>query len=132
MPSTIRSASARPAAGDRLRPPTQQPEATKSPSSPGTLVVGDLEIRADAGEVRLRGELIPLTRTEFLLLCELGAHAGQVLSRQQLLQRVWEYEFGDERLVDVHVGRLRQKIEDDTAAPQRLVTVRGLGYKLQR
>jgi len=102
------------------------------PSGPGTLVVGDLEIRADAGEVRLRGELVPLTRTEFLLLCELGAHAGQVLSRQQLLQRVWEYEFGDERLVDVHVGRLRQKIEDDTASPRRLVTVRGLGYKLQR
>jgi DNA-binding response OmpR family regulator len=102
------------------------------PSSPGTVVVGDLEIRADAGEVRLRGEHVSLTRTEFLLLCELGAHAGQVLSRQQLLQRVWEYEFGDERLVDVHVGRLRQKIEDDTTAPQRLVTVRGLGYKLQR
>jgi two-component system response regulator RegX3 len=102
------------------------------PTGPGTIVVGDLEIRADAGEVRLRGEPVSLTRTEFLLLCELGAHAGQVLSRQQLLQRVWEYEFGDERLVDVHVGRLRQKIEDDTAAPQRLVTVRGLGYKLHR
>jgi DNA-binding response OmpR family regulator len=55
-----------------------------------------------------------------------------VLSRAQLLSRVWEYEFGDERLVDVHVGRLRQKIEDDTTAPQRLVTVRGLGYKLVR
>jgi DNA-binding response OmpR family regulator len=102
------------------------------PTGPGTIVVGDLEIRADAGEVRLRGEPVSLTRTEFLLLCELGAHAGQVLSRQQLLQRVWEYEFGDERLVDVHVGRLRQKIEDDTTAPQRLVTVRGLGYKLHR
>jgi DNA-binding response OmpR family regulator len=101
-------------------------------SSPSTIVVGDLEIRADAGEVRLRGEPVQLTRTEFLLLCELGAHAGQVLSRQQLLQRVWGYEFGDERLVDVHVGRLRQKIEDDTSSPRRLVTVRGLGYKLQR
>lgn len=97
-----------------------------------TIVVGDLEIRPDAGEVRLRGELVPLTRTEFLLLCELGQHAGQVLSRAQLLTRVWEYEFGDERLVDVHVGRLRQKIEDDTAAPTRLLTVRGLGYKLAR
>ena len=95
-------------------------------------MVGDLEIRPDAGEVRLRGDQVPLTRTEFLLLCELGQHAGQVMSRQQLLSRVWEYEFGDERLVDVHVGRLRQKIEDDTTSPQRLVTVRGLGYKLQR
>jgi DNA-binding response OmpR family regulator len=97
-----------------------------------TFVVGDLEIQPDAGEVRLRGQAVALTRTEFLLLCELGQHAGQVLSRQQLLERVWEYDFGDERLVDVHVGRLRQKIEDDPGTPQRLVTVRGLGYKLQR
>ena len=96
------------------------------------IVVGDLEIRPDAGEVLLHGEAVALTRTEFLLLCELGQHAGQVLSRQQLLSRVWEYEFGDERLVDVHVGRLRQKIEDDTGSPRRLVTVRGLGYKLHR
>jgi DNA-binding response OmpR family regulator len=55
-----------------------------------------------------------------------------VLSRQQLLQRVWDYAVGDERLVDVHVGRLRQKIEDDSAAPRHLVTVRGLGYRLQQ
>ncbi len=96
------------------------------------IVLGDLEIRPDAGEVHLRGEPIAVTRTEFLLLCELGQHAGQVLSRQQLLERVWEYEFGDDRLVDVHVGRLRHKIEDDPGSPQRLVTVRGLGYKLVR
>ena len=73
-----------------------------------------------------------MTRTEFRVLCELAEHAGRVLSRQQLLERVWEYEHGDERLVDVHIGRLRHKIEDNPAAPQRLVTVRGLGYKLQR
>ena len=73
-----------------------------------------------------------MTRTEFRLLCELAEHAGRVLSRQQLLQRVWGYEIGDERLVDVHVGRLRQKIEDDPANPRHLVTLRGLGYKLQR
>ena len=97
-----------------------------------TFVIGDLEIQPDAGEIRLRGEPVAVTRTEFLLLCELGQHVGQVLSRQQLLERVWEYDFGDERLVDVHVGRLRQKIEDDPSSPQRLVTVRGLGYKLQR
>jgi DNA-binding response OmpR family regulator len=101
-------------------------------TSLAAVVLGDLEIRPDEGEVRLRGEPVPVTRTEFLLLCEMGQHAGHVLSRQQLLERVWEYEFGDERLVDVHVGRLRQKIEDDPASPSRLVTVRGLGYKLQR
>jgi DNA-binding response OmpR family regulator len=72
-----------------------------------------------------------LTRTEFRLLCELAAHPGQVLSRGQLLQRVWDYEYGDERLVDVHIGRLRRKVEKDHIAPQHLLTVRGLGYKLR-
>lgn len=93
---------------------------------------GDLEIRPEAGEVRLRGRPVAVTRTEFRLLCELGDHPGLVLSRQQLLQRVWGYEVGDERLVDVHVGRVRQKIEDNPGRPRHLVTVRGLGYKLQR
>ena len=96
-----------------------------------TLTFGDLEIRPEAGEVRLHGEPVAVTRTEFRLLCELAEHAGQVLSRQQLLSRVWEYEIGDERLVDVHVGRLRHKIEDSAGKPKHLVTVRGLGYKLQ-
>ena len=101
-------------------------------STVSTLVFGDLEILPEAGEVRLAGEPVALTRTEFRLLCELAEHPGLVLTRQQLLQRVWEYDVGDERLVDVHVGRLRQKIEDDSRAPRRLVTVRGMGYKLQR
>ncbi|MFU8850871.1 response regulator transcription factor [Micromonospora sp. SL1-18] len=95
-------------------------------------VFGDLEISADAGEVRRAGRPVAITRTEFRLLCELAQHAGKVLSRQQLLQRVWGYDTGDERLVDVHVGRLRQKIEEDPGNPRHLVTLRGLGYKLQR
>jgi two-component system, OmpR family, response regulator RegX3 len=93
---------------------------------------GDLEIVPDAGEVRLSGATVAVTRTEFQLLCELADHPGRVLSRQQLLQRVWGYDGGDERLVDVHVGRLRHKIETDSGSPRHLVTVRGLGYKLQR
>jgi two-component system, OmpR family, response regulator RegX3 len=93
---------------------------------------GDLEVLPEAGEVRLRGAPVAVTRTEFQLLCELAEHPGRVLSRQQLLQRVWQYDGGDERLVDVHIGRLRQKIEDDSGSPRHLVTVRGLGYKLQR
>jgi two-component system response regulator RegX3 len=97
-----------------------------------SLVFGDLEILPEAGEVRVEGEPVTLTRTEFRLLCELAEHPGLVLSRQQLLQRVWEYDIGDERLVDVHVGRLRQKIEKDSRAPRYLVTVRGMGYKLHR
>ncbi|MGV9214108.1 response regulator transcription factor [Micromonospora sp. RB23] len=96
------------------------------------LAFGELEISPDAGEVRRDGRLVAVTRTEFRLLCELAEHAGRVLSRQQLLQRVWGYDIGDERLVDVHVGRLRQKIEPDPATPRHLVTLRGMGYKLQR
>nr|WP_221381984.1 response regulator transcription factor [Actinoplanes polyasparticus] len=96
------------------------------------LLFGDLEIVPEAGEVRLGGNAVALTRTEFRLLCELAEHPGRVLSRQQLLQQVWEYDFGDERIVDVHVGRLRHKIEPDPRNPRHLVTVRGLGYKMQR
>ncbi len=95
----------------------------------GAIVLGDLEVRPQAGEVRLAGREVGLTRTEFRLLCELAINRGNVLSRTQLLQRVWDYDFGDERLVDVHVGRLRRKVEKDPADPQHVVTVRGLGYK---
>jgi DNA-binding response OmpR family regulator len=114
----------------RLRAVHRRARPTTSPVP--ALVFGELEIRPEAGEVSLHGEPVAVTRTEFRLLCELADHAGRVLSRQQLLERVWEYSIGDERLVDVHVGRLRQKIEDNPAAPRHLVTVRGLGYKLQR
>lgn len=113
----------------RLRALRRRARAT---STAPTLMFGELHIRPLAGEVVLRGEPVALTRTEFRLLCELADHPGMVLSRQQLLSRVWEYDFGDERLVDVHIGRLRQKIEDVPSNPTRLVTVRGLGYKLQR
>ncbi len=92
----------------------------------------DLEIQPDAGIVRRGGEEVTLTKTEFRLLSELAASPGRLLSREILLDRVWGYGyFGDGRLVDVHVRRLRQKIEDDPSHPRHLVTVRGLGYKLQ-
>ncbi len=98
---------------------------------PGVLAFGALEILPEAGVVRLSGEEVHLTRTEFLLLCELAAHPGKVLSREQLLERVWSYDyFGDGRLVDVHVRRLRTKVEPDPANPAHVLTVRGLGYKL--
>jgi DNA-binding response OmpR family regulator len=98
---------------------------------PVSLVFGDLEILPEAGEVKRDGEEVHLTRTEFLLLCELAANSGKVLSREQLLERVWSYDyFGDGRLVDVHVRRLRTKIERDPSEPRHVLTVRGLGYKL--
>ena len=114
----------------RLRALRRRARAAMTTEVPGQ-VFGDLEIRPEAGEVLIRGRVVAVTRTEFRLLCELAEHAGRVLSRQQLLQRVWEYDVGDERLVDVHVGRLRRKIELDPGSPRHLVTVRGLGYRLQ-
>ncbi len=94
------------------------------------MTLDDLEVSPEAGEVRVAGAPVSLTRTEFRLLCTLMEQPGRVLSRGALLEQVWQYEFGDERLVDVHVGRLRRKIEVDPAQPVHLVTVRGLGYKL--
>lgn len=83
------------------------------------------------GTVRRGAEDVHLTLTEYNLLCELATTPGHVLSRQQLLQRVWDHGFfGDERLVDVHIRRLRIKIERDPSTPQIVVTVRGLGYRL--
>jgi len=95
------------------------------------LTFGDVEIEPDAGVVRRGGEEVHCTRTEFRLLCELAVNTGKVLSREQLLERVWGYDyFGDGRLVDVHVRRLRIKVEPDPGNPQFILTVRGMGYKL--
>ena len=95
------------------------------------MVFGDLEIIPDEGVVRLAGDEVHLTKTEFRLLVELASNPGRVLSREVLLERVWGYGyFGDGRLVDVHVRRLRTKVEPDAANPRHVVTVRGLGYKL--
>ncbi|WP_435769514.1 winged helix-turn-helix domain-containing protein [Nocardioides sp. SYSU DS0651] len=96
-----------------------------------TVVVGPVAIMPQRGVVERDGQPVPVTRTEFKLLCELAADPGRVLTREELLERVWGYDyFGDSRLVDVHVRRLRTKIEPDPAHPSVLVTVRGLGYRL--
>ena len=96
------------------------------------LQFGDLEVIPDEGVVRKGGEEVHLTKTEFRLLVELATSAGRVFSREVLLERVWGYGyFGDGRLVDVHIRRLRTKVETDPAHPRHVVTVRGLGYKLQ-
>jgi DNA-binding response OmpR family regulator len=90
-----------------------------------------LVLREASGTVHRGAEQLPLTLTEFRLLCELAAAPGRVFSRQALLERVWQHGFfGDERLVDVHVRRLRTKVERDPSAPRVVVTVRGLGYRL--
>ena len=90
-----------------------------------------LVLREARGTVHRGDEQLPLTLTEFRLLCELAASPGRVLSRQDLLERVWEHGFfGDERLVDVHIRRLRTKVELDPSTPRIVVTVRGLGYRV--
>ncbi|MPY92763.1 MAG: response regulator [Acidimicrobiia bacterium] len=98
----------------------------------GQLRFGDLEILPDECVVTVGNTQVHLTKTEFRLLVELASSAGRVFSREVLLERVWGYGyFGDGRLVDVHIRRLRTKIEQDPANPRHVVTVRGLGYKLQ-
>ena len=96
------------------------------------LVFGELEIIPDEGKVTVGPREVHLTKTEFRLLCELAQNPGRVFSREMLLDKVWGYGyFGDGRLVDVHVRRLRTKVEVDPANPRHVVTVRGLGYRLQ-
>ncbi len=103
----------------------------RSVDEPSVLTFGEIEVRPDEGTVERAGEEVHCTRTEFRLLCELATNPGKVLSREQLLDRVWGYDyFGDGRLVDVHIRRLRTKIEPDPANPRHILTVRGMGYKL--
>jgi len=94
-------------------------------------VFGDVELRREQGVVLKAGKELSLTKTEYRLVCEFADHAGAVLSRDQLLELVWGYEYlGDSRLVDAHVRRLRVKLEDHPDDPKLIVTVRGLGYRL--
>lgn len=89
-----------------------------------------LKIDTGRHEVERNGVKIELTALEFKLLATLAAYAGMVLSREQLLERVWGYDFyGEDRVVDVHIGHIRSKLEPDPANPQLVVTVRGVGYK---
>jgi two-component system response regulator MtrA len=98
---------------------------------PRKIVVRDLEIVPDAATVTKKGQPVHLTKTEFKLLLALASRPNQVFTREVILQQVWEYDyFGDSRLVDVHVRRLRAKIEDDPRDPKIVQTVRGLGYKV--
>ena len=94
------------------------------------LRIGEIEIFPDEDVVRRAGFEVHLTRTEFRLLVELVGAAGRVVTREELLKRVWGYDyFGDTRLLDVHIRRLRRKIERDPDAPECVLTVRGRGYK---
>lgn len=94
------------------------------------LIFNRLRIDPEARLVWKDEAQVDLTAIEFDLLHTLAEHRGRVLSREQLLERVWGHDFyGEERVVDVHLGHIRKKIEDDPAHPEFLITVRGVGYR---
>jgi two-component system response regulator MtrA len=131
-------------ADDYVKKPFEVPElvarvraalrrAGRGPADDDRLRIGEVTIDVAGRAVDRAGEEIPLTRTEFDLLAELVRHAGQVMTRDSLLDRVWGYDYlGDSRLVDVAMQRLRAKIERDPSSPELLLTVRGAGYKAAR
>jgi DNA-binding response OmpR family regulator len=95
----------------------------------GSIEYDSLVIDLGAREARVRGELVTLTAREFELLAFLARRPRQVFRRDELLERVWGYTYGDTSTVTVHIRRLREKIEDDPSTPRRITTVWGVGYR---
>jgi DNA-binding response OmpR family regulator len=113
-----------------LRRPRARP-AVAQPTEEPPRVFGPLHIDVAGREVHLDGQPVQLTRTEFDLLAALSARPKLAFSRRQLIETVWGDDWvGDEHLVDVHVGHLRHKLDDDPAAPRFIRTVRGVGYRM--
>jgi DNA-binding response OmpR family regulator len=100
-------------------------------TGPSRLCAGDLELDVTTHEVRLRGSVVELTAKEFELLANLMRHPRRAFRREELLQRVWGFDYGDTSTVTVHVSRLREKIEADPGAPRYVRTVRGVGYRFE-
>jgi two-component system, OmpR family, response regulator RegX3 len=124
-PYRLRELVARMRAALRRAPPS--PEVT---ASPGTLEVGDVCLDPERHEVFVRGEQVGLPLKEFELLALLLENAGRVLTRDVLIDRVWGADYvGDTKTLDVHIKRLRAKVEVDPSKPRSIVTIRGLGYK---
>jgi DNA-binding response OmpR family regulator len=103
----------------------------KSPSQE-SLTFGELIINTTRHEITLRGEALSLKPKEYELLLFFAEHRGQMLSRDLILERVWGWDYvGDSRTVDVHIRWLRKKIEKDPSSPERIITVRGGGYRFE-
>jgi DNA-binding response OmpR family regulator len=98
--------------------------------SPSKLIIGDLELDGESMAVAVRGRMVSVTAMEFRLLAHLASNLGKTFRRDQLLDAVWDARFVTPRTVDVHVRRLRGKIEQQPEAPRYLQTVRGKGYRL--
>jgi two-component system response regulator RegX3 len=104
---------------------------TEEPAADELLRVGDLALDRDRHEVTVGGVEVQLPLKEFQLLALLMANEGIVVTRQTLIDRVWGYDYvGDTKTLDVHIKRLRAKVEPNPEKPERIVTIRGLGYKL--
>ncbi|WP_026693683.1 response regulator transcription factor [Peribacillus kribbensis] len=116
-----------------LRRTQVQKEALEQDSGDGELLkLGDLKVYPERYEAYFEGNQLELTPKEFELLLYLARNKGRVLTRDQLLSAVWNYDFaGDTRIVDVHISHLREKIETNTKKPVYIKTIRGLGYKLE-
>lgn len=107
-------------------------ENQEAEAAPTEIVIGDLQILTDAFVVKKHGEELDLTHREFELLHHLATHIGQVMTREHLLETVWDYDyFGDVRTVDVTIRRLREKIEDIPSRPEYILTRRGVGYYMR-
>jgi two-component system response regulator RegX3 len=114
----------------RIRAVLRRPRKDDRPE-PSSISVGDLQIDAGARSVAVDGEPIALARKEFDLLAELARNAGQVVTREDLMSRVWDVNwFGSTKTLDVHIKTLRRKLGDDSANPRFIETVRGVGFRL--
>jgi two-component system response regulator RegX3 len=108
----------------------RSPTSTAGEEAPETLTVGDVRLDPERHEVFVRGAPVTLPLKEFELLEILLANAGRVLPRETLIDRIWGPHYvGDTKTLDVHVKRLRAKVEDEPSTPKRIITIRGLGYK---
>lgn len=107
-------------------------EANQVTTEDNTIKIGELTIDYDNYSIYKNDKKIDLTKKEYELLVYLSKNNGRVLSRDQLLNGIWQFDFdGDTRIVDVHIGKLREKIEDNPKSPKYIHTVRGFGYKME-
>ncbi len=117
----------------RMRAVMRRTDHREEDLSTEAMVAGDVSLDPEKHQVHIRGVLTPLPLKEFELLHVLLANAGRVLTRDQLIDRVWGSDYvGDTKTLDVHVKRLRAKVETDPTNPERIVTIRGLGYKFDQ
>jgi DNA-binding response OmpR family regulator len=114
----------------QFSPPTNASQKTNFADN-DKIIVGDIEMSPLRYEAKVKGELIDLRPREFELLYFLCDNAGNLVSREELFDQVWGYSFaGNSKTLDVHIQRIRERIEENPKKPKRLMTIRGMGYKL--